>query len=237
MRRSKLRALAPGVLFGAALACGSGTGQIGSISPTVSVSGVTRDYFTTTTVGAVALTVDDHPGLAATSAANGSYTFPSVSSSSTLRAVAAVTNYRSTRNETLTIGSSAVVADLFAVAVADAARQYTAVSVTPTANTGVVIVNLRDAAGQPREGIPLANIVLLDATQAPVGNGPYVFGTDGDVVPQSTLAVTTAVAGRSRVAFLNVPAGTDTLAVTIAGPQTLKASVVVTASGATLVQR
>jgi hypothetical protein len=232
-----VRHLVAGLLLGAVLGCGDGTGQIGIISPSVTVSGVTHDYFTTAPLAAVALTVDDRPGLTATSAANGSYTFAFVSSSSTLRAVAALTSYRSTRNETLTIGSGAVFADLFAVSLADATRQYTAVGLTPTANTGVVVVNLRDAAGQPREGIPVANIVLLDSSQAPVGIGPFVFGATGDVVPHATLAVSTAFAGRSRVAFLDVPPGTFTLSVTIPGPQTVTASVVVAAIGATLVQR
>jgi hypothetical protein len=232
-----VRHLVPAFLLGALLECGNGTGQVGIVSSSVSVSGVMRDYFTTAPLAAVALTAEDHPGLVTTSAANGSYTFTFVSSTSTLRAVAALTNYRSTRNETLTIGSSAVAADLFAISLADATRQYTAVGLTPTANTGVVVVNLRDAAGQPREGIPVADIVLLDATQAPVGLGPFVFGVAGDVVPHSTLAVSTAFVGRSRVAFLDVPPGAYMLSVTIPGPQTVTASVVVTASGATLVQR
>lgn len=206
-------------------------------TPPVSVSGVIRDYFGMAPLASVLITVDDHPALTTTSGTVGGYTF-SVSGSTTLRVVTALTNYRPTRNETLTIGSSAVVADQFAIAQADINRQYTAVGSIPTINTGVVIVNLRDAMGQPRVGIPVADIVLVDAAQAPVAAlGPYVFGASGDIVPQAQQPVTATFNTRSRVAFLDVPPGTLTLRVTVAGPQTLTASVLVTANGATLVQR
>lgn len=234
---TRVRRLLPWLVVGAVAACGNGTGQIGISAPTVSVSGTTRDYFSTASLAAVALSVDDHPALTATSAANGAYTFPAVSSGSTLRAVATLATYRSTRNEMLAIGASSVSADLFAVTLADAARQYSTLGLVQAINTGIVVVNLRDAAGQPREGIPLASIVLLDAAQSPIGLGPFVFGSAGDVVSPASQADSKAFGGRSRVAFLNVPPGSATLSVTVAGPQTLTTGVVVTAGGATLVQR
>jgi len=216
------------------LACGDGSGIISVNSPLVSVSGITRDYFTTNALGSAVITIDDHPTLTTTSGTVGAYTF-SVSGSTTLRVVTALTNYRPTRNETLTVGLSAVVADQFAAANADINRQYTAVGLFPNINTGVVIVNLRDDAGQPRVGIPVADIVLLSGS-TPVGLGPFVF-TGTDVVPQTTQAVTVLAGGRSRVAFLDVPPGTLTLSVKLSATQTVTATVFVTANGATLVQR
>lgn len=228
------RSLGAGLLVGAMLACGDGSGIISVNSPLVSVSGITRDYFTTNPLGSAVITIDDHPTLTTTSGTVGAYTF-SVSGSTTLRVVTALTNYRPTRNETLTVGLSAVVADQFAAANADINRQYTAVGLFPNINTGVVIVNLRDDAGQPRVGIPVADIVLLSGS-TPVGLGPFVF-TGTDVVPQTTQAVTVLAGGRSRVAFLDVPPGTLTLSVKLSATQTVTATVFVTANGATLVQR
>lgn len=233
---TKSRRLLPALLLGVVLGCGDGSGVMSVNTPPVNVSGVIRDYFSTAPLASVLVTVDDHPTLTTTSGTVGGYTF-SISGSTTLRVVTALNNYRPTRNETLTIGTSAVMADQFAIALADINRQYTAVGLIPTINTGVVIVNLRDSLNQPRVGIPIADIVLRDAAQMPVGRGPYVFGAAGDIVSQAQLSVTAAFNGRSRVAFLDVPGGTYTLAVTVPGPQTLTASVIVTANGVTLVQR
>ena len=77
---------------------------------------------------------------------------------------------------------------------------------TPNINTGVVIVNLRDDMGQPRVGIPVADIVLLNAAQFPVGLGPFVFGAT-DIVPQAQQSVTAVFNNRSRVAFLESAGG------------------------------
>ena len=230
------RSLGTGLLVGAMLACGGdGSGIITVNSPTVSVSGITKDYFTTNALGSTVITIDDHPTLTTTSGTLGAYMY-SISANTTLLAVAAHTNYRPTRNETLTVGPSGSTADLFATSLADITRQYTAVGLIPNTNTGVVIVNLRDNAGQPRVGIPVADIVLLNAAQAPVGLGPYVFDATGDIVPNTTLNSTAAFGGRSRVAFLDVPPGFLTLRVTLA-PAPVTATVSVTANGATLVQR
>ena len=208
----------PGLLVGAMLACGGdGSGIITVNSPTVSVSGITRDYFTTNPLASTVITIDDHPTLTTTSGTLGAYMY-SISANTTLLAVAAHTNYRPTRNETLTVGPSGSTADLFATSLADITRQYTAVGLIPNINTGVVIVNLRDNAGQPRVGIPVADIVLLNAAQAPVGLGPYVFDGDGrhraaDVAVDHRVRA----GGRSRVAFLDVPPGILTLSVKLSG--------------------
>jgi hypothetical protein len=232
------RSLAAGLLVAGVLACGGGdgSGTISVNSPPVSVTGVTRDYYGAAPLASVLIAIDDHPTLTTTSGALGAYMY-TISANTTLRAVAAVTNYRPTRNEPLTVGSNGSTVDLFAISFADVSRQYVAVSLPQTINTGVVIVNLVDGTGQPRVGIPVTDIVLLNAAQAPVGLGPYVFGSTGDIVPNSTLATTATFNGRSRVAFLDVPPGTLTLRLSLAGPTTLTTTVVVTANGATLVQR
>jgi hypothetical protein len=115
------RCLVAGLLVGAVLACGDGSGVISVNTPPVSVSGFTRDYFSTAPLASVLVTIDDHPTLTTTSATVGAYTF-SISGSTTLRVVTALTNYRPTRNETLSVGSTAVVADQFAAAIADINR-------------------------------------------------------------------------------------------------------------------
>jgi hypothetical protein len=129
-----------------------------------------------------------------------------------------------------------VTADLTIVSASDVARQYTAVSLVQTAGLAVVFIDLADAAGAPRTGIPAASIALVDGTQSPVGDGPFFFGAAGDIVPLTTLSQSTEFGGRARAAFLNVPAGTHTLRVT-AGTPTLVAPVVAAAAGATLVRR
>jgi hypothetical protein len=107
-------------------------------------------------------------------------------------------------------------------------------SLTATAGTAIVIATLTDS-GAPLENLPLADVKLRDAGQSPVGDGPFIIGAAGDVDP--ALTVTTAFGGRSRVAFLNVPAGLTALSVTLAGPvpTTRVANLITTANGATLV--
>jgi hypothetical protein len=67
--------------------------------------------------------------------------------------------------------------------------------------------------------------------------GPYVFGAAGDMVDHATLGVSTTYDERSRVGFLDVPAGTHTLRVTVAPGQTLTTTVATSAGGVTLVRR
>jgi len=73
----------------------------------------------------------------------------------------------------------------------------------------------------------------------PVGLGPYVFGAAGDIVDNSSLSITTSVAGRSRVAFLDVPVGRFTLSVSFSSGGrivTRSTQVVAAAGGITLAQ-
>lgn len=95
----------------------------------------------------------------------------------------------------------------------DVMRPYTAIGRTPTPGTGVVVATLVDDTGAPLVGVSMADIRLLDATSLPVGVGPYMFGATGDIVDSNTLRASASFNGRSRVAFLDVPAGTLTLTV------------------------
>ncbi|MGH7702400.1 MAG: hypothetical protein ACREMO_04865, partial [Gemmatimonadales bacterium] len=217
---------------GTALACSSGSGSGVQIR---TLNGVVRDYFTNGALNLVTLTVDGRPTLTAISSVGGSYEFADVPSNTTLQVVGSLANYRATRNEPIAVSTGSVVADLRMVSTLDANRQYTGLGRTPVAGTSVVFVDLVDAGGQPRPGIPVADITLVDGALSPVGIGPFVFGMAGDVVDQATLSVTTAFAGRSRVAFLDVPPGTQTLQVTVGMPSvTLTTAVVASAGGATL---
>jgi hypothetical protein len=89
--------------------------------------------------------------------------------------------------------------------------------------------------GGPLEGIPIANVKLLDAANAQVPNVPIGFFGATDVDPNQLMA--TAFAGRSRVALLDVPPGAYTLKVTFTvngAPVSTTAPILATADGAVL---
>ena len=76
----------------------------------------------------------------------------------------------------------------------------------------MVIVHLLNASGQPLEKVAAADVVLAADNGSPVGAGPFFFGPAGDIDPG--LTVSGVFNGRSRAAFLDVPAGGCTLRVT-----------------------
>jgi hypothetical protein len=209
---------------------GGGTDEIPGL---LTLSGVVRDYFTDGPVASAVLTIEQLSS-ATTSSADGAYGFSNIPSNSLLTVIAARTNYRPTRNAPIQSAASSLVHPVSIVSIADVARQYTASNLLAVAGTAVVIANLTDG-GLPLEGVPLANITLVDAALSPVGNGPYIFGASGDVNP--ALTVTAAFAGRSRVAFLNVPPGIQTLTVALPGtpPRTLTATIVSSGGGVTFI--
>jgi hypothetical protein len=116
----------------------------------------------------------------------------------------------------------------------DVMRPYTAIGRTPTPGTGVVVATLVDDTGAPLIGVSIADIRLLDARSLPVGMGPYMFGTTGDIVDSSTLRASASFNGRSRVAFLDVPAGTLTLTIMYSrdGKVVTRSAKVITKAGA-----
>ena len=224
----------------AVLALGVSGCETGDETRLLTISGTTRDYYANSAQAGVVLDWEDPLGLTVTSASTGAYQINNVMENDILFITGTLTNYRATRNEPVIPGTSNATADVFVVSNADAARQYTAVSITPTAGFAEVYVALVNDSGQPHVGIPIADIVIADTADDPVGQGPFVFGAAGDIVAPGTLNVTTAFGGRSRVAFLNVPRGRYELRVTYDdnGTARLKTRLVDTdSSGVTLLRR
>ena len=214
--------------------------ETGDETRLLTISGTTRNYYTGSALPGVVLDWEDPMALTVTSSSTGAYQINNVMENDILFITGSLTNYRSTRNEPVIPGTSNVTADVFMVSNTDAARQYTAVSITPVAGRAEVYVTLVNDAGQPHVGIPITDIVIADTADDPVGEGPFVFGAAGDIVVPGTLNVTTAFGGRSRVGFLNVPRGRHELRVAYDdnGTPRVKTRLVDTdSSGVTLLRR
>jgi hypothetical protein len=181
----------------------------------LSVSGRTLDYFTGAPLDMVQLSTEGMtPASSDSSDATSAYEL-AVPPGSVFFASATRTNYRPTRSAPIRVtDQSLMMTDLTVASVADTRRQYTTLNLTPTAGRAVLFGLLLRNNGTPLEGVPLADIKLVDALNAPVGLGPYFFGASGDLVSNATLAVSTAFGGKARVGFLDVPPGTYTLKVT-----------------------
>jgi hypothetical protein len=181
----------------------------------LSVTGKTVDYFTGADLDAVLLATEGMtPAASGTSDAAGNFELR-VPPGSAFYAVGSRANYRTTRSAPLRVtDQSVMMASLAVVSANDSRRQYASLGLTPTAGRAVLFGLLLRNNGTPLEGVPLADITLVDAQQAPVGLGPYFFGETGDLVSNATLAVSTAFGGKARVGFLDVPPGTYTLKVT-----------------------
>jgi hypothetical protein len=100
-----------------------------------------------------------------------------------------------------------------ALAQTDLNRQYAIVGRVQDPGTVFVVAHLQDAAGNPLESIPAADITLTTLDGQPVGEGPFFFGAAGDIQPQAVLQRSQGFDGRARAAFLNVPPGRLVLAV------------------------
>lgn len=220
----------------------------GSADPVLlSVSGKTVDYFTGAALDNVLLATEGMtPAASGSSGTDGSYELR-VPPGSVFYAAATRANYRPTRSAPIRItDQSLMMTDLLLVSLNDSRRQYTSLGLTPTAGRAVLFGLLLRNNGTPLEGVPLADITLVDGQQAPVGLGPYFFGANGDLVSNATLAVSTAFGGKARVGFLDVPPGTYSLEVkyTAGGGggggtpeiRTYKIPVEAVADGATLAQ-
>lgn len=208
-------------------------------SVTFSVTGKAKDYFTGAALADVALATEGmEPELTGSSDALGDYTIDQVPPGTVFYVSASRLQFRATRSLPVRVDDASVMADVSVVSLPDSRRQYTSLGLTPTAGTAVVFADLRRNDGTPLEGVALADILLVDAVDAPVGLGPYFFGATGDLVANATLAVSTAFNGRARVGFLDVPSGPVTLKVTStigAGPPiTELVELVAAPDGATL---
>ena len=204
-------------------------------------SGVTKDYFTAATPMADATITSDGvtPPMTATSGAAGEFSIEHIPTGSVIFFSVAHASYRPTRNVPVTIGDMAVTQDLYMMASADVDRQYLKANATPVgAGKAFLTVELERNNGMPLEGIPLANITLVDAAGAPVPGivGPFFYGSTGDVDPALTTA--TVFNGTSRAAILDLPPGNFTLKVVhpngTGGDQTLTVPITAVADGATL---
>ena len=219
----------------------AGAGADAAPAVTYRVSGKAKDYFTGAVLGSATISSDGmEPQLTATTDAAGDFAFDAVPPGSVFFLIANRAVYRPTRGVPVRVEAMAVTADQTLVSVNDARRQYTTLGLPVVTGKAVVFAELRRNNGTPLADVPVADIVLVDALDAPVGVGPFVFGPTGDLVSNLTLAVSTVVDGRSRVGFLDVPPGAHTLKVTYpsggGAPMTVTARVDATADGATLVQ-
>ena len=202
------------------------------------LSGKAMDYFGNVALPDTMVATDGiSPQVTSTSAMDGAYQLQ-IAVGSKLFLVATRTNYRPTRSTPVTVNDMPVTQDVYVMSNADVTRQYTTLGKTPTAGTAFLAAELQKNDGTPLEGIPLTDVKLLDANMQPVAGvlGPYFFGTAGDIDPALTTA--TAYNGKSRVAFLDVPPGTYSLAVTypnaMNGNTQLLTTVTTAADGATL---
>jgi len=205
----------------------------------IMLTGKVVDYFGNTNVEAATLSTDGlDPAITTTSATGGTYEIQ-VAVGSKLFVVADKTGYRVTRNQAIEIADTSVMQDLYVATTQDVLNNYTAaVGAAPVAGTAFLAAELRRNNNQPLDGIPLTNITLVDAANAPVAGvkGPFIFNAAGALDPVATDAAT--FQGRSRIAFLDVPPGTYTLLATYpnngGGTQTNSTPVTTSADGVTL---
>ena len=183
---------------------------------TQNLTGVVRDYWAGSALTAVTIATTS-PVRSATSDALGRYTLIDLVPAADVTPLATLpSNYRATGTGPIALGGESKSCDLFVMSSADVQRQYTLLSITPTAGLALLVADLRRPDDSPLTGIPLADISLQDTGATPMGQGPYFLGADGDV--ESTLLLSTAFGGRARVAYLNVPISAATLAVVSAEP-------------------
>jgi len=208
------------------------------VAQSVRVSGKAMDYFTGLVLDSSTVSTDGiDPQKSATSVADGSYAIDDIPFASSLFLSATHANYRSTRNTPTTIADQPVLQDVYVMSIPDVSRQYvTGGFGQPTLGKAFLAAEMKTELGTPLEGIPLANITLVDSAgvAVPDTKGPLFFGANGDVDPALTVA--TAFQGRSRVAVFDVPPGVYTLKVidAQATPKTATATITGTADGAVL---
>jgi hypothetical protein len=203
------------------------------------LTGKTMDYFTAATpMDNTAIASDGvTPPMMVTSATGGLYEILNVPTGSKVYFTLTRTLYRPTRNPPVTVEGMPVMQDLYMTTVADVNRQYATANIPVAAGKAVLFAELKRNNGMPLEGVPITDIVLLDALDAPViVGGTYFFGAAGDI--DLALTTSTVIGGRARVAMLDVTPGTYSLKVTYAngqgGTATNTTPVTFVADGATL---
>ncbi|HEY4243041.1 MAG TPA: carboxypeptidase-like regulatory domain-containing protein [Kofleriaceae bacterium] len=204
------------------------------------VSGTTYDYFTPAMPASAATITTDglDPPVQATTSATGNYALDGVPPGSVVYLTATLTDFRPTRNDATTIAAADVTQDLFILKETDVTAQYTAVTLTPTAGTAVLAIELLDDQGAPLSGIAASAITLTDGGGAPAAgtHGPYFIGASGSLDPAATMSA--VYGGHSRAMILDAPPGPYTLTVTfpasMGGVNTSTTPVTFIADGATL---
>ena len=195
----------------------TGGNSDGSIDTGQTVSGSVMDYFGNVALSQTAIASDGiTPPVMATSAMDGTYSL-SVPVGSKFFLVTTRASYRPTRNVPLTMADTAIMQDVYVLSEQDIRNQYvTAAGKQPTAGTAFLEADLQNPDGTPLVGIPTTNVKLLDAQNQPVTGvlGPYFFGTNGVLDPAATTSAAYGTPPKVRVAILDVPPGTYTLAVT-----------------------
>jgi hypothetical protein len=200
------------------------------------MSGKAMDYFGGVALEGTALATDGiDPQVTATAATDGAYTMD-IAIGSKFFVTATHPNYRPTRNAPVSMADMPLMQDIYVMSTQDVKNQYTVLGKTPVVGTAFFTADLI-VNGAPLEGIPLANVTLVDALKQPVPGvvGPYFYGSAGVIDPALTTATAYGTPPRSRVAFLDVPPGTFTLAVVSGTPPVTSETLFSTAAdGATL---
>jgi hypothetical protein len=195
-------------------------GGDGDAAPTsFLLSGKVMDYFGATPIEGATIATDGlDPPLQASSATDGAYQLD-VAVGSALFINATKTGYRPTRNAAMTVADMPVTYDVYLMTDQDVKNNYTAVGALPVAGTAIVIADLRRNNNTPLEGIALGAVQLLTTNNQPVAGvkGPYFFNAAGSL--DTGITTSAAFNGRVRVAYLDVPPGTFTLAVTYTNAQ------------------
>jgi hypothetical protein len=205
----------------------------------LTLSGKAMDYFGNMPVDSAALQTDGlDPNAMTASAADGAYSIE-VAVGSVFYVVGTKTGYRPTRNTPVSVADMPLTQDLYLLTEQDVKNQYTSAGIaTPTAGTAFVTAELRRNNNTPLE-IPLTGVQLLDSNNAVVtaAKGPFAYNSVGSIDP--ALTSVTAYSGRARIAYLDVPPGTYTLAVSYLNAQnqtmTTNTTLTTVADGATLV--
>jgi Metallo-peptidase family M12B Reprolysin-like len=183
--------------------------------PSVVLEGLVVDYFTGAPLGEIVLeTRGFAPERRVISDRDGAYRLDELPT----RAAFALVSAPDDRNVATATAHRAVDGETFAeatvIAALDVERQAAALELVLEPEAGMIVAEITrgDAAAT---GLSLADVSLVDEGGAPVTARRAWFGVSGDVDPRVVTSLPTR--GAARVAFLGVPGGTYTLAVTERG--------------------
>ncbi len=150
------------------------------------------------------------------SAADGSFATTPFLSGKVFSLSTTATNYRATINPKHITVEEAISVNAFVVSSGEDLRQTTAAGVTRVVGASVIVAELLDTDGSPRIDVPLINIGLVNRDDQPVGDGPFFLGADSLV--DLGIELSSAVDGKARAIFLNVPNGMLKLSVSYPNP-------------------